>query len=314
MRKHPIIATLLLILTVIILVIAGAAFWNGIKEPVPNDRSGLYFRDWTGVYIYVPRGCGFLCIGPDLRLTRYRKIPNADPKTFRILYDSEYRISKFGEIEISISGEVLARDEKHVFYGGNYIPTGDVNTLEVHSNYAKDKNNLYSRGQVIPGSAAPTAQISDDDPITATNGADFSIFSPLSGPSLADRPTFKRLSKGREVGRRSYFAENKNFYYYEVNGGEIGVESKPGVKDFKDLGCRYYYFAGKIYHRIHEIKGADPSTFRVLGPIDSDRQPFSCTHYSLDKNRRYEFGTAVLPDDKYRNEERASLLSNPSAR
>jgi hypothetical protein len=316
MRKHPIISTLLLIITVIILVIGGAAYWNGIKERVPNDRSGLYFRDWTGVYIYVPRGSGFLmCNGPDMRLTRYRKIPNAAPKTFRILFDSEYRYSKLGEIEISNSGEILARDEKHVFYGGDYIPTGDVNTLEVHGNYAKDKNNLYFRGQVIPGLEAPTVQLSGDDFNSDTNGPGFGIFRPLNGASLADRTTFEYLSKERTVDGRRYFAEDKNFVYYEANGGEYGVGSKPGVKDFKDLGCRYYYFDGKIFYMIYEIEGADPSIFRVLlKPQDTDQQIDRCTHYSLDKNRRYNFGTPVLPDDTYRNKDLDSLLSSPSTR
>jgi hypothetical protein len=308
MRKHPIISTLLLIITVIILVIGGAAYWNGIKEPVPNDSSVLYFRDWAGVYLYVPRDCGFLmCIGPDLRLTRYRRIPNADPKTFRILLDPDY--------EYSNTGEILARDEKHVFYGGKYEPTGDVNTLVVHGNYAKDKNNLYFRGQVIRGLDTPTAQLSGDDFISDKNGLYVGVSSPLNRAALADRPTFKFLSKSRTVDGRRYFAEDKNFYYYEANGGEYEVESKPGVKDFKDLGCRYYYFDGKIFYMIYEIEGADPATFRVLlKPQDSDQQIDRCTHYSLDKNRRYNFGTPVLPDDTYRNKDIDSLLSSPSTR
>lgn len=281
---------------------------RGAKRRVPNDPTGLYFKDRFGVYVYVPRGCGFLgCFGPDLRLVKYEKIPRADPKTFEIL-------SPPAGLEAN-SGEVLARDRRHVFYGGRYVPTGDVSTLRVLDGYAKDKNNVYLHGMVIKGLDTDTARVLGRRFIADRGGLYVGNASPPRRFALADRPTFKMLPPTPAASGKYYVAEDKNFYYYD-NGGSFLVESKPGVEDFKKLGCGYYYFKGRIFHSVYQVEGADAATFRVLGArAESGGDVESCeNYYAVDKEHRYDFELRVRPDDRYRNRQIDLLLAAPEDR
>jgi hypothetical protein len=161
----------------------------------------------------------------------------------------------------------------------------------------------------------PTARLIGGDFISDKNGLYVGISSPPQRAALVDKATFEFFAKGRMLNRRHYIAEDQNFSYYTADGGGYGVESKPGVNNFKVLGCDYYYFDGKIFYMIYELEGADPSTFRVLlKPQDSDQQIDRCTYYALDKSRRYNFGLPVLPDDEYRNKQVDLLLLSPEDR
>jgi len=111
-------------------------------------------------------------------------------------------------------------------------------------------------------------------------------------------------------------AEDRNFYYYS-NGGSYRVDSKPGVEDFKKLGCGYYHFKGRIFHSVYQIEGADAATFRVLGASSADPvgEVESCEgFYAVDKEHRYQFELRVRPDDAYRNRQIDLLLAAPEDR
>lgn len=294
-------------LTVVAFVVYGQAA-RGAKRRVPNDATGLYFRDRFGVYVYIPRDCGFLgCIGPDLRLLKYERIPRADPKTFEIL------TSPAGP-EVN-SGEVLARDRRHVFYGGRYVPTGDVRTLRVLDGYAKDKNNLYLHGMVIAGLDTDTARVLGRRFIADRDGLYVGNASPPRRFALADRTTFKMLPPTRAADGKYYVAEDKNFYYYD-DGGSYLVESKPDTEDFKKLGCGYYYFKGRIFHTVYLVEGADAATFRVLGArAEPGGDVERCeNYYAVDKEHRYQFELRVRPDDRQRNRQIDLLLAAPEDR
>lgn len=303
-RKLLFVVALLIGLTLIL--VGAYAQMNSTKEPVANDTTGLYFKDRFGVYMSIPRDCGFLgCIGPDLRLFKYRRIANADPKTFQILIS----------LRDSNTSETLARDRNHVFYGGEYVPTGDVSTLQVLGEYAKDKNNLYFQGVVMPGLDTSTVQVLGLDIIADRNGLYRANSSPPRKLALVDRPTFKILPRMMRLNDKYYFAEDKNFDYYNDGGGYL-VDSKPDTKDFRKLGCGYYYFGGQLYYELYLLDGADAATFRVLGsPENPDQDIERCQDfYAIDKDHRYEFELQVRPQDTYRNHQIDMLLASPEDR
>lgn len=295
-----------IILAGVMLFVVGAITQsNRGKRPVANDSSGLYFKDRFGVYVYIPRNCGFLgCIGPDIRLVKYRKIQHADPDSFQILLPSKGVASS--------SRTILARDRKHVFYGGEYVPTGDVSTLEVLGEYGKDKNNLYFGGLVIRGIDTGTVKVLGREFIADRNGLYQAVSSPPKQVALVDLPTFKILPRGMSLNGRDYVAEDKNFYY-RSDGGTYRADSKPGTKDFKGLGCGYYYFGGKVFYSVYQLKEADAATFRVLTTHETPSPEVDSCHnfYALDKDRRYHFELEVRPDDTYRNRQIDLLLAGP---
>jgi DKNYY family protein len=308
MRRKLLFVVAMLTGIALILVGAYAQSRNSNKQPVASDSSGLYFKDRYGVYILIPRDCSFIgCIGPDLRLVKYRTIPHADPETFQILISPKS--------DTSTTGEILARDRNYVFYGGRYVATGDVSTLQVLGEHAKDKNNLYFRGLVIQGLDTSTVHFPGGDFIADRNGLYLGNASPPRKVALVDSPTFKILPRLKTLNSKDYTAEDKNFDYYSV-GGEYRVDSKPNTKDFKKLGCGYYYFGGRIFHSVYELSGADASTFRVLGSRENPDQDIeSCQDfYAIDKDHRYQFELPVRADDTDRNHQIDLLLATPEDR
>src|SRR5437773_4102836 len=277
------------------------------KEGVPNDSYGLYYRDSNGVYLREPRDCGWLgCFGADLRSEagQYKKIRFADPKTFQILQEP----TRDG----SDSGEILARDATHLFYGGEYVPSGDVQTLKVFGSHAKDKNNLYFHGMVINGIDIPSANLLGRDFITDKRGLYVANSVPPRKAALIDAPTFQIFTSISSVKGKDYFAEDKYFHFYS-HGGTYAADPKPNTADFKTLGCDYYLFQGRVFYSIYELKGADPASFRVLGKPSGPAG--SCNDfYAIDSSHRYEFDYRVSPDDNYRNRQIDLLLATPADR
>ena len=281
----------------------------GTKERVPNDSSGLYFRDSRHVYIYIPRDCGFMgCWGPDLRLQwqKYEELKPADAVTFRIVIDPKY-----GENENT--GYVLAHDASHVFYGGRYVPTGDLRSLQVFDRYGKDNHNLYFRGMVITGIDMASVKILGMDFIVDRTGLYVGNSVPPRRAALIDASTFQIHRISTAAQSRPYFAEDKNFYFYNGAGGGYFADRKPENSDFKKLGCGYSLFRGRVFYSIYDLGDADAATFRVLGgPVhESD----SCVnYYAVDSRHRYAFEYQVLSDDSYRNHEIDVLLASPAAK
>ena len=73
-----------------------------------------------------------------------KKIDKADPDTFEVMGILE----NYG---VSI-GTALARDASYVFYGSMLIKEGNVQTLEIVSDYYfKDVNNVYKYGEIVGG-------------------------------------------------------------------------------------------------------------------------------------------------------------------
>src|SRR5688572_15213671 len=239
--KLPIIFTLLAFS--LLAVVVDGQVRPSVKRPVAGDSSGLYFKDSRGVYTFVPRDCGFLgCLGtPDRRSdsVKYQKIPYADPNSFKILIDSR-----------ESSGYVLARDRRHVFYGGEYVPTGDVNSLKLFGAYAKDKNNLYYRGAIYRGIDIASARMIGWSFILDRNGLYVANSDPPRKAELIDISSFEVLSSSRTP--RIYFAQDKNFYYYS-NGGTHLVDPKSETRQFKKLGCHYYSFRGQIFYSVYRL-------------------------------------------------------------
>ena len=310
MKTKPMVVIILSVIITLLLTAAYAQRQATTKQRVAKDSSGLYFKDKRGVYIFAPRDCGFLgCIGPDLRseAQKYRRIPHADPNTFQILIDPKGFYAS--------SGNILARDSEHIFYGGHYVPTGDVSSLKVLGSYAKDKNNLYYAGQVITGIDIQTVKILGMNFISDRRGLYVANGNPPRKATLVDYPTFDLRHPVQVVKGRDYFAQDKHFYYYS-DGGSYRVDSKPGTQDFKKLGCGYYYFQGQIFHSLYQLAGSDVATFRVLNGLESpDRDMDSCMQsYAIDRNRRYEFDYQVRPGDTYRNHQIDILVATPEDR
>ncbi len=302
--KKPLLF-LLLTLAILILTVYSRP-QRSVKVRVEGDSSGLYYKDAYGVYTFVPRDCGFLgCFGPDLRLEsqKYRRIAHADPGSFRILLD-------FHES----SGDILARDRTHVFYGGEYVPSGDVNSLALFGTYAKDKNNLYYQGVKFTGIDISTARIIFRDFIRDRNGLYIANAVPPRKADLIDLPTFELTSRA-DSSNRVYFAQDKNFIYYS-SGGTYRVEAKPEARDFRKLGCGYYSFGGQIYYSLYRLPDADSASFRVLsaGEIFGDDIEECRQWYAIDKNHRYTFETPIRADDTYGNKQVDLLLATPDER
>ena len=310
MKKKSLVAIISSAITFVVLLSAYGQRGVSNKQRVANDSSGLYFKDKRGVYIFVPRDCGFfVCIGPDLRseAEKYQKIPLADPNTFRILIDPQG--------PGRLSSETLARDHIHVFYGGEYVPTADVNSLKVFGSYAKDKNNLYYSGQIITGIDIQTVKILGMNFLSDRNGLYVANAIPPRKAVLVDYPSFQMGRPAPEVKGRDYFAQDKNFYYYS-DGGTYLVDSKPNTQDFKKLGCGYYFFQGQMFYSLYQLTNADVATFRVLTGLENpDRDIDSCRQfYAIDGNHGYEFDTQVRADDTYRNHRIELLLATPEDR
>ncbi|HEX8889535.1 MAG TPA: DKNYY domain-containing protein [Pyrinomonadaceae bacterium] len=303
------ILLLILILSTVILVLVKGHTQNqgSDMEPVPNDSSHLYFRNSEGVYIFQPRDCGFLgCNGPDTRTfnEKYRQIPEADSATFQILINPRDPASD--------TGMILARDKAHVFYEGRYVPTGDVNTLQIVGMNAKDKENVYFHGIVINGLNTESVQFLGLDFIADRNGLYLGNSSQPRKAALVDRNTFKLLPRPLRLNKRDYvLAEDQNFYYWS-NGGSYRADTKPNLTGFKKLGCGYYNFNGRIYYSLYEIAGADSETFRVLGKRSNPDQDVELCEsaYAIDQNHRYEFEQQVRADDEYRNHQIDLLMAN----
>ena len=284
--------------------LAGCAQLGGPLEPVENDKSGLYFKNRLGVYVLYPRDCGFLgCIGPDLRPFKHGPMRFADPATFQILFQGDD------------SYTILARDREHVFWGGEYVPTGDVSTLRLFDGYATDKNNLYFNGAI---SGVDTAQLRHvGGPFFSDTGGLFlARSSPPTRMEFADPDTFGFYASPVRSNGRYYEAEDKNFRYYR--DPDYRVDAKPGVEGFEKLGCGYYRFQGQIFYGLQRLGATDAATFRVLGAHDgaSGRDVERCDlpYYAVDKNRRYQFDDEVRPEDERRNHEIEMLLAPPGDR
>src|SRR6202008_3913987 len=132
------------------------------------------------------------------------RIPHADPNTFQILIDSRN------------SRGVLARDQNHIFYGGEYVPDGDPATLRIFGDYAKDKLHLYHGGGVISGIDIATARVLGMDFVRDQYGLYIANGNPPRIPGLLDAASF-RLEYRRESGR-DYLGEDKNFRIFSDGG------------------------------------------------------------------------------------------------
>lgn len=271
------------------------------KTPIKNGGTHGYYKDSFGVYIYQGRSGGFIGeSGPDLRIFKYRRISKADPETFQIL--------QLGDS----TGTVLARDKNHVFYRGEYVPTGDVNSLELFNEYAKDKNNVYFRGMILTGLDTATFENLGNGFIKDRNGLYLPNSSPPRKIDLVDAETLKLRSEVKFENDRMIAAEDKNFIYYS-NGGSYLVKPKPNVTNFQKLGCGYYLFERKVYYTVYQLAEADPETFRVLEtPRGEGFDVERCDQfYAADKNYRWQFGIPVRPQDEHRNREIKILLASP---
>lgn len=305
MKTKLLIVALLLALGILTGLVYGQAR-RSVKQPVAGDSSGLYFKDARGVYTFIPRDCGFLgCFGPDRRSDslKYKKIAYADANSFKILIDSR-----------ESSGYILARDRTHVFYGGEYVPSGDVNSLKLFGSYAKDKNNLYYAGSIYSGIDVATARMIGRDFILDRNGLYVANSDPPRKADLIDLASFEFFTPMRRWVNRDYFAQDKNFYYYS-SGGTF-VDPKSETQDFKKLGCHYYSFRGQIFYSVYRLADADVESFKVLASDDTYGNDIDACRqfYAPDKNRRYEFELEIRPDDTYRNRQVDLLLATPEAR
>lgn len=306
MKKTPSVVLIALVIG-LLLVTVHSQTRRSVKRPVEGDSSGLYYKDAQGVYTFVPRDCGFLgCGGPDQRSEsqKFQRIALADPGSFRILIDSR-----------ESSGDILARDRTHVFYGGQYVPTADVNSLRVFGSYAKDDKQLYYRGVVFTGIDISTASIMGRDFISDRNGLYIANAVPPRKADLIDVPTFELLSQIRRADNRDYFAQDKNFYYYSGGGGYL-VDPKPEAREFKKLGCGYYSFYNQIYFSVYRIAVADSASFRVVAPFRTYGNDIeNCDgSYAIDKNHRYEFELPIRAYDVDRNKQVDLLLATPEKR
>jgi hypothetical protein len=306
MIKKKIFSVLLTIISVFLIAIVIGKFSPMV--PIANDKSLLYYKNWTGVYIYHPRDCGFIgCIGPDLGLDflRYARIGGAKPDSFHIVYPG------------TDSGDILAADETNVFYGGKRVADGDVKTLEVVTRgavtYGKDSNNLYLRGTVTKnkeeweGIFLINYFLLNSRGLFACNNTQ-----KPSKLELPDVSTFQVTKSWKSIGEEHSDAEDKYFFYI-LNGGGYLVEPKPEVKDFAKLGCGYYKFENRIYYSLFLLPEADPESFRVLK--SSRDNPFNVErcdqYYAIDKNHRWGFQHPVRSQDEYRNGQIDDLLKLP---
>ena len=88
-------------------------------------NSKLYARDKKEIYYAFYDIACYECIGYYHSVDRW--IPNADPKTFEVLYKN------------------WAKDKNNVYYAGEVVKWVDINSLEISKDWlsAKDKNYIY---------------------------------------------------------------------------------------------------------------------------------------------------------------------------
>lgn len=276
------------------------------KRPVENDPSGLYYQNRFGVYIGIPCSSGFISLEdlgldrPSVKKTRgfseYKQVIDADPQTFQILKGS------------SSSRSILGKDKNFVFYGGEVVPGGDVNSLQVFDTFARDRKYIYFGGYSITRLDVETFQHLVQTLVSDKNGL-YAVYSAVPRKiDLIDRETFKGFSEIRFDNNRNYIGEDKNFNYYFAAKHEYLAEPKPGLENYKELGCGYFFFHDRIFHTVFQLTDADPATFRVL---DSP----NCRHlYAVDKNHRWHLTSRLSPNDINRNRRIDVLLAPPEER
>jgi len=283
-----------LVIAILAIISDGMIYAGMSKEPVPGSK-GRYYKDSSGVYVFIPRDCSFLpCMGPDLRLKKYKKIPKADPDSFEVVRTGRD------------ARDIVARDKDSVFYGDEWISNGNPMTLEVFASYAKDDQNIYIDGHWIHRLHTESFEHLGGDFVKDKNGIYSIRFLPPTKLDIVDVQSFKLLEEPKELSsmdnlvfptyssyetsKVNIIAQDKNLVYVQVSG--LGYHVLSSIREeepFELLGCDYFRYKGKVFHGFSEIVGADSESFKVVEPFPKPEHKltFCRDKYALDKNHRY---------------------------
>ena len=180
------------------------------------------------------------------------KITDADPKTFSLLaYPGG---SSWGD---------WAKDNYHVYYEGKTLPNADAETFQLFNDYwGKDGNHVYYKGNQVLEADAATFHV-----ITGKQGDFF--------------PGYE------------YILDKNHFYSTEHNSSSDLIDPKIDAATFEVLPAEvgaYVKDKNAVFFDnssgLSEINGADPATFKVLGPCYSDKGMVYGS-YAKDKNQVY---------------------------
>lgn len=182
--------------------------------------------------------------------------------------------------------EQYYHDGEHVYYvqGGNFFELGkrllemaDLETFTVLSNaYAKDKQQVYFSGEVIPEADAQTFELlfadnEQKDSIYSRDGQQVFFFRlPVAG---ADAETFVNIGSG-------YGVDKHQFYY---DGESMSVPSASYEYLGADGGHAYLAIEEHVYYQGKLLAGAVTDGFSVLE-----------NNFARDKDKVYFYGTPVV--------------------
>lgn len=207
-------------------------------------------------------------------------IDNADPDTFKVLFDHEYAIDQHHvyKKQNSIpyadppSFELLSRwhavDRKHGFHNGELIAGSDPGTFqELNSSFSKDRRDVYIGGSGIGACDSSTFELLlnfwGKDRECAYNG-----FNIVKG---ADVDSFEALSR--------YYAKDNKFVYVST-----GRKLKNAEIEELPNSVRKRVHSGGWLSVVVRLEKVDVQTFEVIPEQDI---------YARDGNKCYKFQKSI---------------------
>jgi len=251
-------------------------YCNGHK--IPNSDSNSFKLLSDGNTVQHPHGkdknAVYLCWMHNDRIV----VKDADPETFTLV-DERY-----------------GKDKNSVFYWGSKLYNSDPNTFIVFDGgWAKDGNNVYNYGRrfFMEGLNTNSLKILSPqwwkDDRSAYYWDSFSVRRILQ----ADVATFDAARIISPQSRVTFFAKDKNSYYYALNKDIVTVDRNSITEWKEDIGNDYskdqnfvYDFLGRV------LDGADPQTFEII-PSDIIRYG----DFARDNNNVYRYSSIVPNTD-----------------
>ena len=209
-----------------------------------------------------------------------RRLPNADPKTFKIFgFSGVYAKDKN---HVYLEGRLIreanpqhfkiledlykyAKDDQYLFCGTQKI--GDIadGFTYLGNGYATNDKHAFKQGNIIEGAVGKTFMLLDEKGFYARDHQSvFCVGKKLEG---ADGPTFRHI-------QHYYYADKKQVYYLSTKI----EQARP--QDFDILGERYARSGNHIFYKGKLLGMADAASFKVVPAAEG-------IHYAQDKNHKY---------------------------
>jgi len=180
----------------------------------------------------------------------------------------------------SHGGDYYWKDKSHVYYIDRVVTGADPNSFQVlNSRYAKDKSHVY-RGDVKV----------DGDPNTFEI-LDFSIVKDKSHVWAHGRVWKGEDAASFEMLKGGTYLKDKSNVYYITNDVRELLKTLKGAdpSSFKVLNRLYAKDKSSVWRLDKIIKGADPASFEIVEDVQAKKQGLD-SDYTKDKSHVYFYG------------------------